>query len=101
MGTGKMESLEKTARVHLQIKGRVQGVYFRASTMEQALRLGIVGWVMNCPDGSVEVLAEGEKEELEKLVSWCRKGPPGAKVMEVLTDWEASKQEFQNFFVKR
>jgi len=101
MGTGKMKSLEKTSRVHLHIKGRVQGVYFRASTVEQAQRLGIVGWVMNCPDGSVEVLAEGEKEQLEKLISWCRKGPPGAKVTEVLTEWETSKGEFHSFFVKR
>ena len=81
--------------------GRVQGVYFRASTMEQALQMGIFGWVMNCFDGSVEVLAEGDREQLEKLISWCRKGPPGAKVTEVLTQWETPKQEFQSFFVKR
>jgi acylphosphatase len=101
MGTGKMGSLENTARVRLQIKGRVQGVYFRASTMERAQRLGIVGWVMNSPDGSVEVLAEGELEQLEKLINWCRKGPPGAKVIEVLAEWETSTQEFHSFFIKR
>ena len=96
-----MESLEKTARVRLQISGRVQGVYFRASTVKQAQRLGITGWVRNCLDGSVEVVAEGEKAELEKLISWCRKGPSGALVKDVQTEWEASKQEFYNFSVKR
>ena len=96
-----MESLEKTARVRLQIRGRVQGVYFRAATVEQAQRLGIAGWVMNCPDGSVEVVAEGDREQLEKLIGWCRKGPSGAQVKDVLTEWEASRQEFYSFFVKR
>lgn len=96
-----MEFFEKTARVRLQIRGRVQGVYFRASTVEQAQRLGITGWVRNCLDGSVEVVAEGEKAELEKLISWCRKGPSGALVKKVQTEWEASKQEFYNFSVKR
>jgi len=101
MSVVKMESLEKTARVRLQISGRVQGVYFRASTVKQAQRLGITGWVRNCLDGSVEVVAEGEKAELEKLISWCRKGPSGALVKDVQTEWEASKQEFYNFSVKR
>jgi acylphosphatase len=89
------------ARVHVKINGRVQGVYFRASAVEQARRLGITGWVMNCPDSSVEVVAEGEREELEKLISWCRRGPSGAQVSEVRAEWQASKQEFQNFFVRR
>ena len=97
----KMESLEKTARVHLQIRGRVQGVYFRASTVEQAQRLGITGWVRNCLDGSVEVMADGKKAELEKLIGWCRKGPSGALVKEVQTEWEASTQEFYSFSIKR
>jgi acylphosphatase len=101
MSVVKMESLEKTARVHLQIRGRVQGVYFRASTVEQAQRLGITGWVRNCLDGSVEVMAEGKKAELEKLIGWCRKGPSGAQVKEVQTEWEASTEEFYNFSIKR
>ena len=53
---------------------------------------------MNCPDSSVEVVAEGERK---KLISWCRRGPPGARVNEVLAEWEASKEEFQSFFIKR
>ena len=93
--------MKEAARVHLKVLGRVQGVYFRASTVEEARRLCLTGWVMNCPDSSVEVVAEGEREQLEKLVSWCRSGPPGARVREVRAEWEASKEEFQGFFIKR
>lgn len=89
------------ARVHLKVSGRVQGVYFRASTVEEARRLGLTGWVVNCPDSSVEVVAEGAREQLEKLIHWCRGGPPGAQVKEVSVEWEMSKEEFQSFFIKR
>ena len=93
--------MKAAARVHLKVNGRVQGVYFRASTVEEARRLCLTGWVMNCPGSSVEVVAEGEREQLEKLVSWCRSGPSGARVREVRAEWEASKEEFQSFFIKR
>ena len=93
--------MKDAARVHLRISGRVQGVYFRASAVEQARRLGLTGWVMNCPDSSVEVIAEGARERLEKFISWCGSGPPGAQVKEVRSEWEPSKQEFQSFFIKR
>lgn len=93
--------MKEAARVHLKVNGRVQGVYFRASTVEEARRLHLTGWVMNCPDSSVEVVAEGERERLEKLISWCRCGPPGARVREVRAEWEAPKEEFQIFFIKR
>ena len=93
--------MKEAARVHLKVNGRVQGVYFRASTVEEARRLRLTGWVMNCPDSSVEVVAEGEREQLEKLVSWCRSGPPGAQVREVRAEWEAPKEEFQGFYIKR
>jgi acylphosphatase len=96
-----MEALKKQARVHLKVCGRVQGVYFRASTVEQARRLGLSGWVMNCADRSVEVVAEGETAQLEKLIHWCRSGPPGAQVKEVRTEWETSQEEFQSFYIKR
>ena len=93
--------MKQTARVHLKIHGRVQGVYFRASTVEQARRLGLTGWVMNCADSSVEVIAEGVKEQLEELVNWCGSGPPGARVQKIRAQWEDSKNEFQGFFIKR
>ena len=93
--------MKEAARVHLKVNGRVQGVYFRASTVEEARRLCLTGWVMNCPDSSVEVVAEGEREQLEKLVSWCRSGPPGARVREVRAEWEAPQEEFHGFYIKR
>jgi acylphosphatase len=93
--------MKEAARVHLKVNGRVQGVYFRASTVEEARRLRLTGWVMNCPDSSVEVVAEGERKQLEELIRWCRSGPPGAQVREIRAEWEAPKEEFQSFFIKR
>src|SRR4249920_1102242 len=101
MSTAKIAAMKNAARVHLKISGRVQGVYFRASTAEEARRLGVTGWVMNCRDSSVEVMAEGEREQLEELIRWCHGGPPGAQVKEVRVEWEVSKEEFQSFFIKR
>jgi acylphosphatase len=101
MSTAKTTTMKDVARVHLKISGRVQGVYFRASTVEQARRLGVTGWVMNCRDSSVEVVAEGAREQLEKLISWCRSGPPGAQVKEISVEWEDAREEFQGFFIKR
>jgi len=62
------------------VRGRVQGVGYRASAQAAAERLGLVGWVRNRRDGSVETLAEGEPEALGRYVAWCRRGPPGASV---------------------
>jgi len=76
-----------SSAVHLIAHGRVQGVWFRAGTQEQALQLGVCGWVRNCPDGSVEIHAEGEKEILEQFINWCRKGPPAAQVSDLDIEW--------------
>ena len=65
---------------HLRIRGIVQGVGFRYSTCREARRLGLRGWVRNCADGSVEVLAVGDDAQLDALEDWCRRGPPGARV---------------------
>ncbi len=89
------------ARAHLIIEGRVQGVFFRASASEQANRLGLTGWVRNCSDGSVEVVAEGERAGIEELVRWCHRGPPGAHVHNVRLQWENSKDEFLDFRIRR
>ena len=66
--------------IHLIVSGHVQGVWFRAGAREQALQLGLRGWAINCPDGTVEIHVEGEKETLDKFISWCRKGPSAAQV---------------------
>ena len=67
-------------RARARVRGRVQGVFYRASTCDRAAELGLVGWVRNCPDGSVELEAEGPGEKVEQLITWCRSGPPGARV---------------------
>ncbi len=65
---------------HLRVSGRVQGVFFRAWTREQADSLGLSGWVRNCADGSVEAEVHGELEAVDELVGRLRKGPPAAMV---------------------
>ncbi|MBV8170834.1 MAG: acylphosphatase [Candidatus Eremiobacteraeota bacterium] len=68
------------ARLHLRIRGRVQGVFFRASAVEQARDLGLTGWIRNRHDGSIELVAEGSSDAIAVLRSWCAHGPPGANV---------------------
>ena len=77
--------------VHLIVSGRVQGVWFRAGTREQALELGLCGWAKNCPNGTVEIHAEGDKKPLEQLITWCRKGPPAARVSALEVEWVVSQ----------
>ncbi len=68
---------------HLRIKGRVQGVWYRAWTIEQATKLGLKGWVHNCTDGSVEALVHGPEEDVEQMITACRGGPPSAQVSDI------------------
>lgn len=84
--------------IHCVIEGRVQGVWFRASTQTEAKRLGLVGWVRNLPSGQVEVLAAGEKESLEKLYNWLQSGPPLAEVKNITYE-ELPWQEFDRFSI--
>lgn len=70
--------------VRFLVRGRVQGVWFRASTKAQAIDLGVRGWVRNLPDGSVEVFACGEREALDLLRDWLWQGPRNARVSEVV-----------------
>ncbi len=76
-------------RAHAIVTGRVQGVGFRYTTVDAARRLGVHGWVRNRADGSVEVLAEGERPAVEDLVRFLHRGPPGAWVQDVDLRWEA------------
>jgi acylphosphatase len=86
--------------IRIKITGTVQGVFFRQSAKEAADRLGIKGRVKNCEDDSVEIVATGEKEQLEKLASWCWEGPPRAHVENVTTQ-ELTLQQFNNFSIIR
>jgi acylphosphatase len=72
-------------RVRVVISGRVQGVFFRDTTRRRAQQRGVSGWVRNCPDGSVEAVFEGEREDVEGLIDFCRVGPRGAHVERVET----------------
>ncbi|OOG59965.1 acylphosphatase [Rhodanobacter sp. C03] len=78
------------------VSGRVQGVFYRASTREQALRLGLTGYVKNLPDGGVEVLATGSPEALDALMRWLHLGPPAAKVDAVSRE-DLPEQELRGF----
>lgn len=86
-------------RTHVYISGRVQGVFFRSSAEDKALELGVKGWVRNLRDGRVEAIFEGEKEKVEEMLKWCRKGPPYARVANVEVKWEEYKGEFKSFGV--
>jgi acylphosphatase len=87
-------------RAHLVISGEVQGVFFRANTRDKAVELGLKGWVRNLMDGKVEVVAEGEKEKIEKLIEFCREGPLGARVKNIEIKREKPKNEFEGFEVR-
>ena len=88
-------------RLHIFVHGLVQGVFFRANTVSIAQQLGLGGWVRNCEDGeSVEILAEGEKKQLEKLLEWVKKGPEGALVEKAESKWLEFGNEFKDFKVK-
>ncbi|WP_294946794.1 acylphosphatase [Sulfurivirga sp.] len=79
------------------IHGRVQGVFFRASTQKKARALGLTGWVRNLPDGTVEVLAVGPRPALEALLDWLHEGPPLARVERVDAAWAVCSKHFEGF----
>lgn len=84
-------------RIHLVIRGRVQGVYFRQSSVREARRLGLTGWVKNRPDGAVEVVAEGEEDQVKDFLGWAQHGPSTARVDKVDTRWRSYTGEFAAF----
>jgi acylphosphatase len=75
-------------RARVVVRGRVQGVFFRAEARARARSLGLTGWVRNLPDGSVEAVFEGPQEAVESMVRWCEDGPAGARVDDVDVMWE-------------
>jgi acylphosphatase len=75
------------------VRGRVQGVFFRAQTRDRAKSLDLVGWVRNNPDGTVEATFEGDRERVESMVAWCRRGPAHAQVDDVDVVWEEPRGE--------
>jgi len=95
-------SLEPTLKqAHIFVSGRVQGVYYRQSTKERALALGIQGWTRNLADKRVEIVAQGSQEQLDALIQWCELGPDLAKVERVEVAFEAPSSAHEGFRIIR
>ena len=86
--------------ISIIVSGEVQGVFYRQSAREKALAIGVKGKVMNLSNGDVQIIATGTKEQLDKLLEWCRQGPPKAKVSNV-TSHELPLQQFDSFYIER
>ena len=87
-------------QVYLMVRGRVQGVFFRASTQREARRLGLTGWVRNHDAGHVEIVAEGEEEEIKELIAWANRGPSAARVERVDVRWRSFAGDFSDFRIQ-
>lgn len=87
-------------QAHLVISGRVQGVFYRASCQEVAIMHGLKGWARNLITGEVEVIVQGERDKIEKLIEWCKKGPPGANVSNIKVKWENVSEQYLSFEIK-
>jgi len=85
---------------HIIVKGRVQGVYFRAYTQKQAIKHNLNGFVRNLANGDVEIVAEGDKADLQALVAWCHKGPLLARVSQVIATPHQSDEVFEGFEIR-
>lgn len=75
-------------RAHVIVRGRVQGVSYRAYAQHEAVRLGLRGWIRNLRDGTVEAVFEGQKDGVDAMVQWCHRGSPLAQVVKLEVDWE-------------
>jgi len=91
----------ENVRAHVLVDGYVQGVFFRAFTRDNALQLGVKGWVRNLPDGRVEAVFEGAMNKVAEMVRLCEVGPPGARVVNVDVSWQPYTGEFDIFSVRR
>jgi acylphosphatase len=96
---GEVDRMTKS-RAKVIVKGIVQGVNFRYYTQRQAIRGNITGWVRNLPDGSVAAVFEGDEQDVEAMVQWCRHGPPSAQVTELIVQPEEFRGEFSSFSLK-
>ena len=86
--------------IRLTIKGKVQGVFYRATAKDVADLTGIKGWVRNLPDNNVEIIATASEELLQKFINWCKQGPPKARVEDVIVE-ELNLQAFNGFRIIR
>jgi len=88
-------------QIHAIVEGFVQGVNFRYYAMQRAKMLKLKGFVRNTVDGKVEVLAQGSKQQLERMVEWLWHGPASASVEHVAVEWKKSAKKFKGFSIKR
>ena len=88
------------SRSHIFVSGKVQGVFFRENTRKKAAEFGLSGFVRNLPNGKVEAVFEGEKEKIEKIIQWIKKGSETAQVENIEIDWQNSQGEFKNFKIR-
>jgi acylphosphatase len=87
-------------RIHVVVRGRVQGVYYRASALREARQHGLTGWVRNRPDGSVELVVEGEEDQVKDFLTWAQQGPATARVDKIETKWRSYTGEFSEFRIE-
>ena len=88
-------------KVRAIVLGRVQGVWFRANTMQEARLLGVRGYARNLSDGSVEIVAEGEEDDVKDFLSWAHAGPSTARVDDVEVRWRSYTGEYTDFRITR
>ena len=94
------DTTKKRAAAQIFVSGRVQGVFYRASTREIALSHHLTGWVRNLSDGRVEAVFEGEKGDIEKVIEWCRSGPPAAAPSNLEIKWLNYSGSFKDFIMR-
>ena len=90
---------KERARVHIVIRGKVQGVFFRDYAKKEADKMGVTGWAKNTDDGGVEIVAEGDKSCLRQFIILCEKGNSLATVTNVDYDWEEFTGKFNDFYI--
>ena len=96
-----MPNSQETLRVHVWVKGHVQNVGFRAHVQYSARQIGVTGWVRNVGYDTVEAVAEGEREKLDRFVEAVKAGPPGSQVDESNVEWQNATGEFMHFEMRR
>jgi acylphosphatase len=95
-----MMGQNEIVRVHIWVQGRVQAVGFRAFVQQNAMQIGVTGWVRNVGYDTVEAVAEGTKEQVEGFLQMVKRGPMGSRVDESREEWERVTGEFESFRVK-
>jgi acylphosphatase len=92
--------MSEMLRITIIVHGRVQGVFYRDSTMRKARELGLAGTVRNLPDGTVQIVAQGPATSLEELIRWAHEGPPAAAVSDLITHYESPEPGLSGFTVR-